>query len=63
MSYDEKTNIGCKYEYTNSKITKVSTILKDTEEYSEFTEISTNDGVVTLKNNLDKYTYYYFYRI
>lgn len=60
MSYDEKTNIGCKYEYTNSKITKVSTILKDTEEYSEFTEISTNDGVVTLKNNLDKYTYYYF---
>ena len=60
MSYDEKTNIGCKYEYTNSKITRVSTILKDTEEYSEFTEISTNDGVVTLKNNLDKYTYYYF---
>ena len=59
LAYDDKKKIGCKYEYEDLKATKVTYILKDTEEYTGYYEISKNDNIVTVTNNLNESTYYY----
>lgn len=59
LAHDDKKKIGCKYEYEDLKATKVTYILKDTEEYTGYYEISKNDNIVTVTNNLNESTYYY----
>ncbi len=60
IAYDNTTKIGCKYEYTNDKVSKITSILKDSSDFSDFTSISKVNSITKLTNNLEESIYYYF---
>ena len=59
--YDDLTKIGVKYDYNNSnELLSISTILKNTSDYSNKITINKNSNITKITDHLGKEYYYYF---